>query len=838
MKQQTANSKQQIAIASFIINLFLFPTMVYTQTDLEITWDDIVSMSDSISTDGADTIYYLDENTETINRSSGFGLTGNISINLSGNVYTINQGMFGVNVTGMFDNDAMPNDGSADDQWDWMSQMRLKTLRMPAGANSEFMHPYTGTKGWGYNITEIVNYFDAVDGSMNFPDIDSIVNYSITTNDTIFNWWTGSAEYSSRFNEFRLAYKEQIALPTGKKYLNDFIELVKKNENENGYTVDVIVCLNILTDKASDCLNMINYMRSAALNGIYSVNVVGVEMGNECASKFYKNVMKFDNGFDDYWYYINGWEVMNQSSWETTLGTSLFMPESDHNFLPVFKTTSGFSCKVGLPGDNLADSTKVYGLSPITSGTRSASDWNIPLHNKDTAKYSAALGGKYKYDAVILHTYYNAISGNRHWWDVCATENLEDSYPGPGWSFMIADSRLENAYNDVLDSFKLFITKYNKESFDAFNDIFHFETTSAKKKDLWVTEQNLKPEAEFSSLPNVYINGFTHCYVFQEWWMRNLKLNYTNTYRTNFFTYSTIQSYGSGSGIHLLTPAEKFNTDSSNVNELAFAEVDRNYSPYNLPKDNPASRNYYLRRSTYWNMFLLKEISENHLVYMKLNSGIPLGNQNIVPTAFASLSALTVTLYFYYSNRKDEEQTYHLIKGSIGDLFPGKEVAFDSATLYYINASESYSNSGKSYLYDINNYYDAEHAYPYEIDTITEAINNPACEDVSDNSCITVPAYSVGYFTVQIKTSPLKESASQNNILTIYPNPATDYLNISLKKNEIVSVKIINDFGQTIIDESFFNNNKLDITNLSYGHYIIEVLTSGGEKIFSQFIKQ
>ena len=178
------------------------------------------------------------------------------------------------------------------------------------------------------------------------------------------------------------------------------------------------------------------------------------------------------------------------------------------------------------------------------------------------------------------------------------------------------------------------------------------------------------------------------------------------------------------------------------------------------------------------------------------------------------------------------------MKGSIGDLFPGKEVAFDSATLYYINASQSYSNSGKSYLYDMNSCYDKLHPYTIELDTITISMNEPDCDGVTDNSCITVPAYSVGYFTVQLKTSPLKEYVGEKNELIIYPNPANNYLHCTSIHQAIKSVRIINDLGQVIIDEMYPDSGVLDISYLTFGHYIIIADTSDGEKLFSQFAKQ
>ncbi|MBK9457831.1 MAG: hypothetical protein IPO24_20790 [Bacteroidetes bacterium] len=76
-----------------------------------------------------------------------------------------------------------------------------------------------------------------------------------------------------------------------------------------------IVCLNILTETAEDCLDIVQYLQS---NPVHNVNVVGVEMGNETANKFHKQIMQFGE-FDDYWNYIDGQAVDLQDNLEEHL---------------------------------------------------------------------------------------------------------------------------------------------------------------------------------------------------------------------------------------------------------------------------------------------------------------------------------------------------------------------------------------------------------------------------------------------------------------------------------------------------------------------------------------
>jgi len=63
--------------------------------------------------------------------------------------------------------------------------------------------------------------------------------------------------------------------------------------------------------------------------------------------------------------------------------------------------------------------------------------------------------------------------------------------------------------------------------------------------------------------------------------------------------------------------------------------------------------------------------------------------------------------------------------------------------------------------------------------------------------------------------------------IQIYPNPASDYLNISIPKGvEITAVSIYNAVGQRIFVTVEFEN--INILNLSAGLYYISINTNKG----------
>ncbi|MFN5444995.1 MAG: T9SS type A sorting domain-containing protein [Crocinitomicaceae bacterium] len=61
-------------------------------------------------------------------------------------------------------------------------------------------------------------------------------------------------------------------------------------------------------------------------------------------------------------------------------------------------------------------------------------------------------------------------------------------------------------------------------------------------------------------------------------------------------------------------------------------------------------------------------------------------------------------------------------------------------------------------------------------------------------------------------------------ILTVYPNPATDFINISLKGNNTDAfVKIYSALGTEVYSENIENFRKIDVSDFKNNVYIINV---------------
>lgn len=78
-------------------------------------------------------------------------------------------------------------------------------------------------------------------------------------------------------------------------------------------------------------------------------------------------------------------------------------------------------------------------------------------------------------------------------------------------------------------------------------------------------------------------------------------------------------------------------------------------------------------------------------------------------------------------------------------------------------------------------------------------------------------------------TDPTGISVLNNQLFSIYPNPANDLLTIKTNEAMNAEVSIINSIGETVKREFFVGNEmRLDVRSLAQGNYLLQVKTSDG----------
>ena len=72
-----------------------------------------------------------------------------------------------------------------------------------------------------------------------------------------------------------------------------------------------------------------------------------------------------------------------------------------------------------------------------------------------------------------------------------------------------------------------------------------------------------------------------------------------------------------------------------------------------------------------------------------------------------------------------------------------------------------------------------------------------------------------------------KEITNNYNKVSIYPNPASDFIEARFQSATESQISVINVNGQVVAAQKFNNENpKLDVSNLTNGNYIVQVKTA------------
>jgi len=260
--------------------------------------------------------------------------------------------------------------------WQWLVDLCPKTLRLASGGATKFIHlrPYRdidGTagldpiKGYGYDIYEIIRYYDVTDESIDVGVTVTIerILLDLATDGAdddlqpgdCDNWdsWL-NIDFIDDFEGFYNKWLVQEAVPDcTASAIEQFVHLI--DDIKTAYpehVVDVIVCLNIFSETATQCKEIIKYLKYATENGVINVNVVGVELGNESYFKSSREMLGFEN-FGNYWNYIRG--NASDPTWTSNFASYVFSAPmlADHNYISAFKLDPLVACKIGLPARNI-----------------------------------------------------------------------------------------------------------------------------------------------------------------------------------------------------------------------------------------------------------------------------------------------------------------------------------------------------------------------------------------------------------------------------------------------------------------------------------------------------
>ncbi|MBK7038525.1 MAG: T9SS type A sorting domain-containing protein [Chitinophagales bacterium] len=834
---------KNLIIIPFLLSNFL----VYTQID-----PDPEAMLLEFYIDGGDTVWLEYEDTTNIieARMPGDELARKfIGISPTGFIEEVNPGLHGVHTAGMFKPQTMPYGDYGEDQWELLSELRPTVLRFPGGEDSKFMHllhtiipsdpPSTRSVGYGYDIDELIRYFDYTDHYG--ADIDVFGN-PLTQGVADVTWI--AADYRKNFITFRDDYLEQLSLGATDYYIDHFIRLVEYIEDQNeGLRVKVVVDLNIISESPAECKAIVNYLRD---NAIYDLEVFGVEMGNECYANFYAHTMGF-NAFSKYWEYLNGDAVTGWDIDDVLEGDI----ESDHDFFTAFKGDASFTVKVGLVAFNNPDpggsTDYALAVTDIVDVMPLSSDWNSVLRTYYNAliPISGTAFSRRAFDAIVIHPYYETFNYKTElatFFDA-AIFDCEDEDFGGNWEYDEYDERLDDAFDFMKVKFKDFVTTEFKESYLRWSEDLDFDlATGSGGKELWTTEWNYKDsdgdELYDDNLLRTYSNTFIQGIFDFEWYLKNIKMNFDTDYRPNFFTIAAMHNIGGGAWSAMLSPAHD--------RELI------EYGMFESPWDDE-ERRYYLPRTNYYVFSLLQDISWQNLKYVKTNFTINILNPNVQPTVFIDQSG--ENLYIFYTNLKDESQSYVLKTTGLESYLDAEEINVLSSEVFSVTANQPYSSGGKMILFNMNTCYnEVDNLFPLEylnFQNVTPPYTSydgtsydPECGEIPTGDCLTVPKYSFGYIKVALEIIP-SEKLTQHQTVNpeveglLYPNPTNNELSIKLTEDfpEDCKIRIFSADGKLWIEEKIGEDMTINVSELPVGFYRVEVINDNFLKFVNSFVK-
>lgn len=104
----------------------------------------------------------------------------------------------------------------------------------------------------------------------------------------------------------------------------------------------------------------------------------------------------------------------------------------------------------------------------------------------------------------------------------------------------------------------------------------------------------------------------------------------------------------------------------------------------------------------------------------------------------------------------------------------------------------------------------------------------------SSNACTSFGSGETRDYIFTVNNTLGTEEISLNSKIKVYPNPTSDFINIE-SSLEIKNVAVYNMMGQLVLNTV---SNKVDISNLSNGTFILEVTSNDGQKTRSKIVKK
>lgn len=687
-----------------------------------------------------------------------------LTIDMS-NQTDVNDKLYGFHTAGLFQSCNCGTDISSEYCAQQIKALHPQVLRFPTGGESKFTNLMDGP-GYGFNATEIQEFFTAR-GIVDTPD----------PNDTWSEWLDPiNGEVAKQTANF-----DGIA---SYRYIDRFLNLVKYLEDTNGdgtsdYTIDVIFVFNLLTETPARNMQALNYLLS---NPTHNINVVGVEMGNECYA--WDDVLDYSNpdlAFNQYYNLVKpNSKKLRQQHPEIAIAVA------------------------GAPAYNLT----YLGSYVYPSDKRTLyANWNSDIYSHMSSTIS--IGGSSTalvFDDIVAHVYvddkffeYTNEKFSDYYLDTLAMED-----PDLAVTFDVADTRLTTPFSSFISETYAYLWGASIHEgiygiIRYYRDVFQLSTTYSDRS-LWLTEWNLSA--------NDYANTFSHAVLL---FQLLFKYNYYNHYFTSsdqIIKYSTMHNLVGQYGKALISPKDD-----------KYDETD--------PLD-PDLNADFRKRTPYYSFFL-----SNYVFNLNLKSvyAPPLPGSNY-SAAFVNNSMI---YYYYIADYPNSGGDVNI--NNINLDFNGSPDCYLLGTPVineYIDAKQLYSTAGDAEIYRVNEFYDILQP-EFELKKLTDD-TFPTIGNVN------IKEYSIGVIKIpysKFSCDELKSGDISDLNVNISPNPFTSnaVLSFDNSTSETYTLQIRNMAGKIMQQYDATNGNSFQIyrKDLASGIYLFHLqsntLTKDGKFI-------
>ena len=252
------------------------------------------------------------------------------------------------------------------------------------------------------------------------------------------------------------------------------------------------------------------------------------------------------------------------------------------------------------------------------------------------------------------------------------------------------------------------------------------------------------------------------------------------------------------------------------------------------------------------NFYTTNQFSYSSILPFVINNQMFINNNN---QYFVSDGSFNATLFngnipFIYRGFVRDDAGYSQIGSTAlnynNKLFGLKDLAtpaintelcsFDGFSTNIINLNNSLDNASSAMLannkmYFKSNWYPKDQLYQNDNGTF-EMINHDLSDLVGNmfycNGFIFTRGRTItneGLYKININAALASKSFDSKSKFILYPNPTTSTLNIQ-SQNPIIDLKIIDITGRST--NPILNNNKVDVSNLANGIYLLEATTTNG----------